>query len=56
MNKSDADKTRKALLAKIRRGLKKGHTARAISDATGYTTSRVYQIKKEMLAAGELKA
>ena len=54
MNKIDA--TRKALLAKIRRELKRDKlSVREISEATGYTTSRVYQLRKAMVKAGELK-
>jgi DNA-binding IclR family transcriptional regulator len=43
------------MLAKIRRELKRDKlTVREIAEATGYTTSRVYQLQKAMIEAGEL--
>lgn len=55
VNKSQTEKARKRVVDKIRRELRKGSTARQISDMTGYTTARVYQIRDEMRASGELK-
>lgn len=55
MKKEETDKARARLITKIKRGLKAKKTARQISEETGYTTSRVYQIKKGMIEAGELE-
>lgn len=54
MKKDEADKAKAKLISQIKRGLKSGKKARALADATGYTTSRVYQIRKAMVEAGEL--
>lgn len=56
VKKDEADKAKRDLIAKIKRGLKSGKKVRALSDATGYTTARIYQIKKAMIDNGELQA
>lgn len=55
MNKTEADKARAKLIRTIKRQLKLGAKVRYIADATGYTTSRIYQIKGDMVRDGELK-
>lgn len=54
MKKDETDKARAKLIAKIKRGLKANKTARQISAETGYTTQRIYQIRRDMRNAGEL--
>lgn len=43
-------------MKKIKRGLKAGRKVKLLADATGYTTQRIYQIKADMVRAGELQA
>jgi hypothetical protein len=54
VNKADADKARKRLLAKIKRELSKGGKPTDIAKRTGYTPARIYQIRSEMVEAGIL--
>lgn len=55
MNKAEADKARKKLNDKVKRELRKGTKPRAIAEATGYTTARIYQIRGQLVEAGELE-
>lgn len=54
MNKAEADKARKRLVAKIKRELAKGGKPTAIAKRTGYTPARIYQIRRELVDAGVL--
>lgn len=54
MNKTEAEKARKKAHAQIKRALKKNVKPAKIAADTGYTPARIYQIKAEMVRAGEL--
>lgn len=56
MKKDQTAKANAKLVAQIRRGLKAGRRVKLLADATGYTTQRIYQIKADMVKAGELQA
>lgn len=56
MKKGEADKAREKLQKQIRRELRKGTKVLKIAADTGYTSARIYQIKAQMVYAGELEA
>lgn len=56
MSKKDTDKARQKALVKIKRGLRGKRRVAEIAAETGYTAARIYQIKAEMVKAGELIA